>query len=54
MVYVQYSKHYNPVTLVIHGGAGTIKRDNMTSEKENLYSGFKKQGEKVQVFIYTH
>jgi L-asparaginase / beta-aspartyl-peptidase len=26
-----------PITLVIHGGAGTIKRENMTPEKEKAY-----------------
>jgi beta-aspartyl-peptidase (threonine type) len=26
-----------PITLVIHGGAGTIKRENMTREKEKAY-----------------
>jgi len=26
-----------PITLVIHGGAGTIKRENMTEEKEKAY-----------------
>lgn len=26
-----------PVTLVIHGGAGTIRKENMTPEKENAY-----------------
>jgi beta-aspartyl-peptidase (threonine type) len=26
-----------PITLVIHGGAGTIKRENMTPEKEQAY-----------------
>lgn len=26
-----------PITLVIHGGAGTIKRENMTPEKERAY-----------------
>ena len=26
-----------PITLVIHGGAGTIRRENMTPEKEKAY-----------------
>jgi L-asparaginase / beta-aspartyl-peptidase len=26
-----------PITLVIHGGAGTIKRENMTAEREKAY-----------------
>jgi L-asparaginase / beta-aspartyl-peptidase len=26
-----------PITLVIHGGAGTMKRENMTAEKEKAY-----------------
>jgi L-asparaginase / beta-aspartyl-peptidase len=26
-----------PITLVIHGGAGAIKRENMTPEKERAY-----------------
>ncbi|MFC2124401.1 isoaspartyl peptidase/L-asparaginase family protein [Bacteroidota bacterium] len=26
-----------PITIVIHGGAGTITRENMTSEKEDVY-----------------
>ena len=26
-----------PITLIIHGGAGTIKRENMTPEKEKAY-----------------
>src|SRR5690349_10285001 len=26
-----------PLTLVIHGGAGTIRRENMTPEKEKAY-----------------
>lgn len=28
---------YGPITLVIHGGAGTIVRENMPPEKEQLY-----------------
>lgn len=30
-------KAAGPITLVIHGGAGTIKRENMTPEKEKAY-----------------
>jgi L-asparaginase / beta-aspartyl-peptidase len=30
-------KPAGPITLVIHGGAGTIKRENMTPEKEKAY-----------------
>lgn len=30
-------KPAGPITLVIHGGAGTIKRENMTPEKEQAY-----------------
>jgi beta-aspartyl-peptidase (threonine type) len=30
-------KAVGPITLVIHGGAGTIKRENMTPEKEKAY-----------------
>lgn len=30
-------KPAGPVTLVIHGGAGTIKRENMTPEREKAY-----------------
>ncbi len=30
-------KATGPITLVIHGGAGTIKRENMTPEKEKAY-----------------
>ncbi len=30
-------KKPGPITLVIHGGAGTIKRENMTLEKEKAY-----------------
>ena len=36
-VYSQYDKEQYPVTIVIHGGAGTIIRDNMTPEKEKAY-----------------
>lgn len=32
-----------PITLVIHGGAGTIKRENMSPEKEKAYHGALKQ-----------
>jgi beta-aspartyl-peptidase (threonine type) len=31
------NKAAGPITLVIHGGAGTIKRENMTPEKEKAY-----------------
>jgi L-asparaginase / beta-aspartyl-peptidase len=31
------TKAVGPITLVIHGGAGTIKRENMTPEKEKAY-----------------
>lgn len=31
------SRQGGPVTLVIHGGAGTIRRENMTPEKEKAY-----------------
>lgn len=31
------NKKAGPITLVIHGGAGTIKRENMTPEKEKAY-----------------
>jgi beta-aspartyl-peptidase (threonine type) len=30
-------KPVGPITLVIHGGAGTIKRENMTPEREKAY-----------------
>lgn len=30
-------KSSGPITLVIHGGAGTIKRENMTPEREQAY-----------------
>ncbi|GAA4444805.1 isoaspartyl peptidase/L-asparaginase [Pontibacter saemangeumensis] len=33
----QTKPDYNKITLVIHGGAGTITRDNMTPEQENAY-----------------
>jgi beta-aspartyl-peptidase (threonine type) len=33
----QAEKPAGPITLVIHGGAGTIKRENMTPEKERAY-----------------
>ncbi|MFD3000094.1 isoaspartyl peptidase/L-asparaginase family protein [Pontibacter toksunensis] len=33
----QSKPDYNKITLVIHGGAGTITRDNMTPEKEKAY-----------------
>ena len=32
------SKQMNNITLVIHGGAGTITRKNMTPEKEKAYT----------------
>ena len=32
-----------PITLVIHGGAGTIRRENMTPEKEKAYHDALKQ-----------
>ncbi len=31
------SQSIGPITLVIHGGAGTIKRENMTPEREKAY-----------------
>src|SRR5688500_1079989 len=31
------SSQKGPITLVIHGGAGTITRENMTPEREQLY-----------------
>lgn len=31
------SSEAGPITLVIHGGAGTIKRENMTPEREKAY-----------------
>jgi L-asparaginase / beta-aspartyl-peptidase len=31
------SSEAGPITLVIHGGAGTIKRENMTPERETAY-----------------
>ncbi len=31
------TKSPGPITLVIHGGAGTIKRENMTPEREKAY-----------------
>lgn len=33
----QTKPDYSKITLVIHGGAGTITRDNMTPEKEKAY-----------------
>ncbi len=29
---------FGPITIVIHGGAGTIKRENLTPEKERAYN----------------
>ncbi|WP_161889241.1 isoaspartyl peptidase/L-asparaginase family protein [Pontibacter russatus] len=34
----QTKPDYSRITLVIHGGAGTITRDNMTPEKEKAYT----------------
>jgi len=34
---LQEEKPAGPITLVIHGGAGTIKRENMTAEREKAY-----------------
>jgi len=34
---LQEEKPAGPITLVIHGGAGTIKRENMTGEREKAY-----------------
>lgn len=34
----QTKPDYSKITLVIHGGAGTITRDNMTPEKEKAYT----------------
>lgn len=31
------TKEPGPITLVIHGGAGTIRRENMTPEREKVY-----------------
>lgn len=36
-----------PITLVIHGGAGTIKKENMTPEREKAYQ------EKLQEALNT-
>lgn len=33
----QETSNHGPITLVIHGGAGTILRENMTPEKEKAY-----------------
>ena len=39
-IYAQNSKEvFGPITIVIHGGAGTIKRENMSSELEKSYFG---------------
>lgn len=37
MSVAQSKPDYSKITLVIHGGAGTITRDNMTPEKEKAY-----------------
>jgi len=34
---IEYSKNAKPYTIVIHGGAGTIKKENLTSEQEKEY-----------------
>ncbi len=41
------TNNIGPITLVIHGGAGTILKENMTDEKENAYR------EKLQEALQT-
>jgi L-asparaginase / beta-aspartyl-peptidase len=31
------NEEFGPITIVIHGGAGTIKKENMSPEKEKAY-----------------
>lgn len=47
MSLAQGKPDYNKITLVIHGGAGTITRQNMTPEKEKAYR--EKLNEALQV-----